>query len=307
MIIDVSVVIPVYNSDNSLFELTTRLMKTLITTNNSFEIILVDDGSQDTSWQSIVEISGKQRNVKGIRLSRNFGQHAAIRCGLESAKGRYIVVMDCDLQDVPEYVAELLREIKKGFDYVIAHRNIQFSSFPRRAMSMLFYSVYRLLTHSSYSHEFGNFGVYSRKVVDAILKFKEKNQSFGLLVSWTGFHKGVINVQRPERKYGQSSYSFGKLLTFALNTLISYSNRLLYAILTLGIIFALAAVAAAFFVFSRYLIFGITVAGWTSSILISLILGSMTLLSIGIVGIYISKVFEEIKERPIFLISDVTN
>jgi len=304
--IEVSVVIPVYQSEDSIQILCHRLNESFSTININYEIILVNDGSSDDSWP-IIELLAKQKNqIRGINLSRNFGQHYAIAAGLEYVRGAWVVVMDCDLQDTPEEIPKLYKKAIEGWDIVIGLRVSRQDSYFKKISSSLFYRIFSHLTNTKIDNRIGNFGIYSKKVIESIKKLNEQNRSFGLFVQWVGYKKTYIEVKHELRTFGKSSYTFRKLLSLATDSIVAHSNLLLINTIKVGILFAVLSFLIAFWLVIRFFIWNIPINGWTS-VMVSLYLTTGLIIgSIGITGLYIRKIFDQVKNRPLYIISDTT-
>ncbi|MDV3469680.1 glycosyltransferase family 2 protein [Stenotrophomonas sp. C3(2023)] len=299
---DVSVVIPVYGCRNCLEELVDRVGSALLPAAGSYEIILVDDNSPDNSWARIKELAERQPAVRGLRLSRNFGQHAAISAGLKFAAGQRMVVMDCDLQDVPEEIPNLLAALQGDVEVVLGQRIDRQDTWFKRTGSMLFYRTLGWLTDTRYDHTTANFGAYSRKVIDALNDMPETDRFLPLLVRWTGFKTVKVAVSHGLRTEGKSSYSLGKLLQMAGRIALSFSDKPLRLVMTAALM--IAAVAAGFAVFSvyRYSAGDVRVAGFTSIIASIWLVGSIIMGCIGVLGLYLGRVHGETKRRPRYLV-----
>lgn len=303
----ISVVIPCFQAELTIHELCDRLEVVLTQITTESEIILVDDGSIDATWESISQISKMNRSVLGIKLSRNFGQHNAITAGLAKSTGEWIVVMDCDLQDQPEEISKLYKKSQEGYEVVVGIRNARRDKLSKRISSVTFYWFFQRMAGIQFDKRIGNFGIYSKKVIKSILELKEQHRSFALMVLWAGFKRANVDIKHAERESGKSSYSFTHRTALALDSVVSHSNKLLYVSIRTGLMISIISVLlAGLFVF-RYLFFGITTQGWTS-LIISIYLTSGILLSgMGILGIYLGKVFNETKARPIYIVEALTN
>lgn len=302
----VSVVSPVFGCAPCLEELVDRIQASLSQLERDHEIILVDDGSPDNAWARIVEISEHRAEVRGLRLSRNFGQHAAITAGLKAATGEVIVVLDCDLQDVPEEIPELLMALTDGTDVVFATRAQRRDPLLKRIGSFAFYAALRWLTDSDYDHSVANFGAYNRKVIDTVLSMSEADGVFPLLVRWSGFKRVTVPVVHATRTHGRSSYSLRRLLRLALNIALSYSDKPLRMMVKFSAVFAAAALLIAAQSIYLYSVGDIQVAGFTSIIASIWLVGSAIVFCIGMVGLYLGRVYNEVKGRPRYIVSDVT-
>lgn len=303
----ISIVSPVYNAASLVPELTLQLTCELKKISENFEIILVDDRSTDESWAEIVKVCALHREVSAVRLSRNFGQHYAISAGLKRARGEWIIVMDCDLQDKPSEISKLFAEAQKGFDIVLARRALRKDSFWKRTTSKLFYGFLSYLTGSKQDSTIANFGIYNKKVIAAINAMPDTIRYFPTMVSWVGFKSTKVDVMHALRPDGESSYSLKKLLNLALDICLANSDKPLRLVVKIG--FSISAVG---FIYATYIAIQalrgeISVSGYASLLVSLWVLSGLIILIIGIVGLYVGKSFEGIKNRPIFLIDEVLN
>ncbi|KAB8317106.1 glycosyltransferase family 2 protein [Tolypothrix campylonemoides VB511288] len=303
----VSVVTPVYGCAGCLEALVERVKLALDGVGQPFELLLVDDGSPDRSWDRIRDLAMRFSEVRGLRLARNFGQHSAIAAGLAHSRGSHVVVMDCDLQDAPEEIPNLLAVARTGVDVVLAQRSMRRDGLAKRLASYGFHRILAWLTGVPQDHTVANFGVYSRKVVDALASMPEVERVFPLMVRWAGFPEARVPVVHAERASGRSGYSIGKLLRLALHIVLSYSDKPLRLVVKMGLTFAAAAVVIVCLSIWRYLVGDVQVAGFTSIIASIWLLGSVMILCIGLVGLYVGRLFNESKRRPSFLVRDDTS
>ena len=303
----ISVVVPVYMGDSFLEELYDRVRTAVTALASGWELILVNDASPDRSWEKIVDLCKRDPAVKGIGLSRNFGQHCAITAGLSRATGEWIVVMDCDLQDVPEEIAALFEKAQEGYDVVCARRVLRQDGFLKRMSSKLFYKVFGFLTDTKMDPSIANFGIYRRNVIDAVLSMGDSIRYFPVMIHWVGFRQCSIPVRHAERKSGKSSYSFLKLCSLATNTMLGFTDKPLRLSIFVGGFFAFFSLGmAAVYFFLAW--FGmITVHGFASIIFSIWFLGGVLLMSLGVCGIYIGKIFSQVKNRPVFIVAEEIN
>lgn len=299
-----SVVVPVYGCEGCIEELCARLRLALMGMGVTFEIVLVDDRSPDRSWSKIVAACEHFPEVKGVRLSRNFGQHIAITAGLAAAKGDYAVVMDCDLQDPPERIPDLYGKIKEGFDLVLAKRVTRTHSVGRVVGSKAYFFFMRRLSKGNFDSSFGTFSILSRKVINEFLRFGEKERHYLFVLRWLGFNVGVIEYDHSERFAGKSSYSLPRLIKHAFEGLFFQSTDLLKWIVTAGLTFSAAGIFSSLYVVMSYLIRGSS-PGWTSLIVLMLTCTGAILVSLGAVGLYIAKIFDQVKARPLYSVDVV--
>lgn len=300
----ISVVIPVYKADGCLDELYLRLKKALTNITKDYEIILVNDASPDESWEKIQSLNKADKNVKGINFSRNFGQHYAITAGLDYSTGDYVVVMDCDLQDQPEEIRKLYGELKNGYDVVFGRREKRRDSVLKRIHSKVFYLFYNYFTDSSFDSSVANFSISRKIVINNFRLLRERSRSFPLFINWIGFKIGYVKVQHSKRYAGKSSYTFRKLISLAMESIVSQTNKPLKLSVQLGFLLALVALIAAVILVVLRLSTEIKIEGWTSIIVSIFFSTGLILANIGIVGIYLGRVFEESKHRPLYIIRD---
>lgn len=271
---------------------------------DSFEIIMVDDASPDGAWRRINEIAAVHPAVRGLRLSRNFGQHAAISAGLHHARGDKIVVMDCDLQDLPEEIPALLDALQGDVAVALAQRVERRDSVFKRLGSWAFYRLLEWLTDSSHDHAIANFGAYRRDVIDAINAMPETDRFFPLLVRWTGFTAKSVQVSHGRRHDGRSGYSLRQLISLATNVALSFSDKPLRLVIRIGLVFALFALCVVVYSVYAYAVGDIQVAGFTSIIASIWLVGSSILSSVGVLGLYLGRLFNGAKGRPNFIIAE---
>jgi dolichol-phosphate mannosyltransferase len=304
---DISIVSPVYCCADCLRALCERIGATLAATGASYEIILVDDASPDAAWPVMRELAAADPRIKAVGLSRNFGQHSAIAAGLEHARGRWVVVMDCDLQDRPEEIAALYAKAQEGYDIVFAEREVRQDGWFKRTSSRAFIALLNWLSGADYDYRTANFGIYSRAVIDAVRSMGDRARFFPVMVRWTGFRRTSIPVQHDARGNGGSSYTLRKLLKLALDIMLSYSDKPLRLVATTGIVISLVALAMTAFSLYRYLHGDVTVAGYTSVIASMWLLAGVMLFCMGIIGLYVGRVFESVKFRPMFVVREKLN
>jgi len=300
----VSVVTPVYGCAGCLEDLADRVSMVLAARCDSFEIIMVDDASPDGAWRRINEIAAVQPTVRGLRLSRNFGQHAAISAGLHHARGDKIIVMDCDLQDLPEEIPALLDALQGEVAVALAQRVERRDSVFKRLGSWAFYRLLEWLTDSSHDHAIANFGAYRRDVIDAINAMPETDRFFPLLVRWTGFTAKSVQVNHGRRHDGHSGYSLRQLISLATNVALSFSDKPLRLVIRMGLVFALFALFIVAYSVYAYTAGNIQVAGFTSIIASIWLVGSAILSSVGVLGLYLGRLFNGAKGRPNFIIAE---
>ncbi len=300
-----SIVSPIYKAENFIDKLVFEIQKSMIALNVDYEIILVDDRSKDNSWQKMKELSQKNANIKSLRLSRNFGQHPAIIAGLSQAKGEWIIVMDCDLQDQPKEIVNLYNKAQEGFEVVQARRKNREDSFLKKLSSKLFSKVYGYFTDTKYDNEIANFGIYNKKVINSILEISDYIKFFPLFVEFVGFKSTSITVEHAPRDSGTTSYGFSKLVSLAFNTIISFSNKPLKLFVKFGMIISLISFCVGLYYIYQAIHNEIAVLGFTSIIVSIWFLSGVIITTIGVAGIYIGKIFDQTKNRPVYIIDEI--
>lgn len=302
-----SVVSPVYRAEQMVDLLVDRIKTVLEQITDNYEIILVEDCGPDNSWQKIVENAQKDERIKGIKLSRNYGQHYAITAGLDHSRGDWVIVMDCDLQDRPEEIPRLFAKAQEGYDVVLAKRYQRKDGYFKKLFSKVFYSVLSYLTGASIDHTVANFGIYSRKAIDAICKMRESIRYFPTMVRWVGYKSSSIEVKHAERAAGSTTYNIRKLFRLALDIMLNYSDKPLRITVQLGMAISIVSFIAAIIMVIRAVQGKIHVLGYASLIVSVWFLSGLIMLTLGVMGLYLGKTFEGVKRRPIYLISEKMN
>lgn len=302
----ISVVIPVFQAEAFLQELVERLDRVLLAISPVYEILLIDDGSVDRSWEQIESLSESSPNLKGIKLSRNFGQHYAITAGLDQAKGEWVVVMDCDIQDKPEEIPRLWHHAQRGYDVVLARRVDRQDTFIKRLTSKAFYRTLAYLTGSYQDETIANFGIYHQRVIREIVKMRESIRYFPTMIKWVGFKQTSIDIDHGARTEGSSNYSFKRLFNLGLDIMLAFSDKPLRLTVKLGLIVAITGFLFALFTLVKYLNNDIVIAGYASLIISVWVLAGFILTTLGMVGLYVGKIFEGVKNRPIYIIEKTT-
>ena len=305
--VTISVVIPVYGCDQLLVEIYDRLTITLKSIVEKYEIIFVDDCGAGNPWKIIQNIANKDDSVKGIKLSRNFGQHAAITAGLDESIGNWVVVMDCDLQDKPEEIGKLYEKAQSGVDIVFAQRIDRQDSFFKKSASRLFYRVLGYLTETKLDYSVANFGIYDRKVINAVLSMKEVHKFFPVMVRWVGFSSTSIKVSHAARECGDTTYTFRSLIALSFGVMLSFSDKPLRLIVKLGFIVSFVSAIYALSIVINVLLNGIAVAGWSSMMASLWLIFGILMSIIGVVGLYVGRTFDETKSRPVYIVDKQTN
>lgn len=301
----ISVVIPVYKCADCLHELYRRLVITLDKINSNFEIIFVNDASPQNDWEIIKELINHDSRVKGINLARNFGQHHAITAGLDLSIGKWIIVMDGDLQDQPEEIHKLYQKAQEGFEIVFGRRFNRQDGYFKKQCSRIFYKLFSYLTETKQDETIANYGIYHRKVIDTILIMRENLRYFPTAVRWVGFRSTSIDICHGRRNVGLSSYSFKKRLNLALNVIVAFSDKPLKIIAKLGATLAALSFGYAIYIFLLSITKNRPVEGWSSLMVSIWFLSGIIISILGISGLYISRTFDEVKKRPIYVIGEI--
>lgn len=301
--LEISVVIPTYKAELCLAELHARLTNCLNALGLEYEIIYVDDRSPDNSW-SVLEQLVIGSSARAIRLSRNFGQHAAIAAGLSRSRGKWAVVMDCDLQDPPEAIAKLYQKAQSGYDIVLAKRIRRQHSIYRKLTSKLFAALLRTLSTKQFSEDYGSLSIISRTVIDEYLKFTERGRHYILILLWLGFKSTFIEYEHGVRFAGKSAYTLQTLFKHAVQGIFFHSTIGLYFIIYTGFSLSLLGLVTGVSIWWCCMVHSIAgvIVGCGSVIALILFIGGTILLSNGVVGLYIAQAFEQVMNRPVFVI-----
>ena len=300
-----SIVLPAYNEEQIIEKTAGTIARLMENEDISYELVFVNDGSKDQTWERIKEASKKNSNIKGICFSRNFGKEGAVFAGLANASGDCVAVMDCDLQHPPETLITMYRLWEQGYQViegVKASRGRE--GFLHKFFAKTFYKIISNATGVDMSRA-SDFKLLDRAAVDEFLKLPERNVFFRALSSWVGFKTTYVEFHVQEREAGESKWSMKSLFKYAINNITSFSAVPMQVVTFCGVIFFLFAIVLA--VQSLYLYFsGRAVAGFTTVILLLLIIGSILMFSLGVIGYYLSKIYEEVKMRPRYIISEIT-
>lgn len=301
--VDLSVVVPVYACASCLSELHRRLTAVLSELVDRYEIVFVDDRARDGSWPMLQKLAAGDPNVVACRLSRNFGQQLAITAGLAECCGEYAIVMDCDLQDPPEFIPDLLAQARRGFDIVLANRRSDYHSGFRERANRFYFWLLGKVSGRKISGDPGSFSIVSRRVIDAFLSFKERDRHYLMVLNWLGFDLTTIDFDRAPRAIGRSSYTLRMLIAHAFSGLFFSTTRLLHFVIYVGIALAASAALLALFFVVHWMANGAT-PGWTSLIVVQLLVGGIITMCVGVTGLYIGKIFEASQQRPLYFIQD---
>lgn len=300
-----SILIPVYNDQEVLNELSTRLMNVLPNLSNNFEIVLIDDGSTDNSWLKIKDLKKANRHIVGVKLMRNFGQQNSIAAGLDYVSGDIVVIMDSDLQDKPEDIPKLIEALEKNdVSMAIARWKTRKNSFLKLFVSKLFYNVSKRITKIKHQPGLGVFRAIRKEVIDELKKYKEKTSTTLSLLYWIGVDYIAVELERDERFAGKSGYNLKKMLKLTLDRIFSFSMFPIRAAIYSGLIISVVSFLMGLFLIVRYLL-GSVAPGWTSIIVLILFLFGLNFLFLGIIGEYLGRIFLESKQRPKYIVKKV--
>ncbi len=297
---NLSVIIPIYNEEKIIEELYSRLEAACL---QSFELIFVNDGSRDNSFIKLLELCQNRPYAHYINLSRNFGHQIAVTAGLDICSGNKVVIIDGDLQDPPELIPELYRKMDEGFEVVYAkRRSRKGESFFKKITAKFFYKTLRSITQVDIPLDTGDFRIIDRKVVDALKKMPEKNKFLRGQISWIGFKQSAVLFDRDERRFGKSGYPLSKMLRFAMDGITGFSDKPLALVTRMGLWVSLISFLVIIYALYSHFLLERTITGWTSMIISSMFIGGIQLLSIGIIGEYISRINTNVQNRPLYII-----
>ena len=301
---EINVVVPVYGCGSCLETLHERLVQSLSRTGADWEIIYVDDCSPDESWNRLAGFAASDPRVRAFHMSRNFGQHAAITAGLAQSRGEWTVVMDCDLQDPPEEIPRLYEIARKGHDLVLTTRLRRAQNPFRKLAARVYFKARNFFFKTDIGSEYSTLSILSRKVVNAFLSVGDRDRQYMLILHWLGFRPAVLEIQHSSREAGHSSYTLGTLVRVALDGMFFQTTVLLRWIVYTGFAVAvLGALAAAGIVYS-YMVEN-PLPGWTSLSVLILLIGGFIIISTGISALYVGKIFDQVKGRPLYVIDRV--
>jgi polyisoprenyl-phosphate glycosyltransferase len=306
---EISIISPVYRAEKIVDELVHRIRNTMLRMEIPYEIILVEDGSPDGSWEKIAANASLYPEVKGIKFSRNFGQHYAITAGIRAAQGNYCVILDCDLQDNPDYIPELYARALAGNDIVFTTKKKRKHSILKNLSAGIFFKIFNYLTENKTARAdstVGNYSLLSRKAIDAFCQIKDTHRHYLMVLRILGFKTDYLEIKHDDRFEGKSSYTFSKLVAHAINGITSQSDKLLRISITVGFSCFALSILWVFTLLILYFTHGL-VPGYTSLMAVILLSTGLILMSIGIAGIYIGKIFEQVKERPLYFIDTKVN
>ncbi|WP_144213112.1 glycosyltransferase family 2 protein [Shewanella donghaensis] len=301
-----SIIIPMYNESESIDLLMNRVEKVLSTINDRCELVFIDDGSTDNTWEMLQQLKFTHSEHQCIKLSRNFGKESAMSAGLAQARGLAVILLDADLQDPPELIPQMLEAWRSGFEVVNMRRKKRLGeTWFKRFSAACFYRLMNWMSDSPVPENVGDFRLLSRQVVDHINAMPERNRFMKGILSWPGFTQTTIEFDRDPRSLGETKWNYGKLVGLAMDGITSFSFKPLRLATWFGGTIGLSSLIYGGWIVAKTLIYGETVAGYASMMAVQLFLAGIQLLALGLIGEYLGRVFMEVKQRPIFIIEDV--
>jgi len=302
---DLSIIIPVFNEEKNISLIYNRISDSISGITSNYEIIFINDGSMDATLDEILKLSKHDIRVYYINFSRNFGHQIAVTAGLDKSLGNKVVIIDGDLQDPPELIHDMYVKSNEGYDVVYAKRKVRKGeNLFKKVTAKLFYRTLRKLTSIDIPLDTGDFRLISRKVVDYLKQMPESNKFIRGQISWIGFKSTPIEFVRESRIHGKSGYPLSKMLKFAIDGITSFSDKPLQFVTKVGFTFSAIAFIVILYAIYSHFILNQTISGWTSMIISSMFIGGVQLISIGIIGEYVSRIHNNTRNRPLYIISD---
>ncbi len=307
-----SIVLPIYNEEEILPQLRQRLSATAARLRTerrlSVEILFVDDGSVDGSLGLLTSWAESDPDVRVLSFSRNFGHQAALTAGLDASSGDAVVMMDADLQDPPEVIPELLDKHAEGFDVVYARRTSrEGEGLFKRGSAWLFYRLMKALVHRELPADTGDFRLVSRRALDALLGMRERHRFLRGMSTWLGFSQAAVDYERPARAAGETKFSTPKMLRFAWDAAVSFSTLPMTLVTVWGSLVSLFGLGYLIYTIQRYFFFQDTVPGWATLVVLLCLIGGSILISLGIIGSYVGRIYDEAKGRPLYIVGRTIN
>ncbi|NND93406.1 MAG: glycosyltransferase family 2 protein [Flavobacteriales bacterium] len=304
---EISIVIPVYNEVGNIQPLYSALVDVLGSPDRSFEIIFVDDGSSDGTFEMIASIHTRDQRVRGFSLSRNFGHQTALFAGLKESRGDVVITMDGDMQHPPHVIPDMLEEYEHGYSIVNTRRiDSKRTGFFKKLTSRWYYKLINALSDVQIEPASADFRLMTREAVEAMLSMPERKRFTRGLVSWMGFHQSIIDYEVGERLEGKSKFTLFKMLRFGLDGVTSFSVKPLRIAFYIGTMISVLSILYGLYAIVIFLL-GHAVPGWTSLLVSILFIGGAILLSLGVVGEYVARIYNEVKRRPMYFIKDSTD
>jgi dolichol-phosphate mannosyltransferase len=300
-----SIIIPVYNEEEVIVHTYQRLNHVMKTINEPYELIFVNDGSRDKTYEKLEQLEATDSAVRVLDFSRNFGHQIAITAGMDHAQGQAIVVIDADLQDPPELIIDMIAKWKEGYDVVYAKRvSRKGETWFKKASASLFYRILHRLSDVDIPIDTGDFRLIDRQVADQLKEIREKNRFVRGLVSWVGFRQTAVEYERDERQYGETKYPLKKMIKLSVDGMTSFSIKPLKITSYLGVFSSVAGFLYMIYVLYLRVFTDDTITGWASAIIIQLFFSGITLIMLGIIGEYVGRIYDESKNRPIYILRE---
>ena len=303
--LEISIVIPLYNEEKNIRLMYDRLVSSILKITSNFEIIYVNDGSKDNSFLELVKLSKEDERVKYINFSRNFGHQIAVTAGLDYSKGAAVVIIDGDLQDPPEVIPEMYAKHKEGFEVVYGQRlKRKGDNFFKKITAKYFYRILKKITSINIPLDTGDFRLINQKIVKDLKNMPEQNKFLRGQIAWLGYRQTSVFFERDERKFGETGYPFSKMLKFALDGITGFSDVPLQFVTKTGIFISFISFLVILYAIFSHFILERTITGWTSLIISSMFIGGVQLISVGIIGEYISRINKNVQSRPLYIVSE---
>lgn len=300
-----SIVVPIYNEEPIITELHRRLSNAANAITPHYELIFVNDGSKDNSLLALQQLSTQDEHAFYINFSRNFGHQLAVTAGLDVARGEAVVIIDGDLQDPPELILEMYQKHKEGYDVVYAKRKQRKGeSVFKKVTAKMFYRILQRITSINIPLDVGDFRLIDKKVVEALKNMPEQNKFLRGQIAWLGFSSTHVLFDRDERKHGKTGYTFSKMMKFAMDGITSFSDKPLQFVSKLGFFISFISFLIILYACYSHFILDRTITGWTSLIISSMFIGGVQLISIGVIGAYISRINKNVQNRPLYIVAN---
>jgi polyisoprenyl-phosphate glycosyltransferase len=302
---EISIVVPLYNEEKNIRLMYDRLVSSILKITSNFEIIYVNDGSKDNSFLELVKLSKEDERVKYINFSRNFGHQIAVTAGLDYSKGAAVVIIDGDLQDPPEVIPEMYAKHKEGFEVVYGQRlKRKGDNFFKKITAKYFYRILKKITSINIPLDTGDFRLIDQKIVKDLKNMPEQNKFLRGQIAWLGYRQTSVFFERDERKFGETGYPFSKMLKFALDGITGFSDVPLQFVTKTGIFISFISFLVILYAIFSHFILERTITGWTSLIISSMFIGGVQLISVGIIGEYISRINKNVQNRPLYIVRE---
>lgn len=300
-----SLIVPVYNEQNSIPLFLESVTPTLDTTSLNYEIIFINDGSQDLTWEVLLKQAEKNPQIKLLNLSRNFGKEIALTAGLQHASGDAAIPIDCDLQDPPELIPAMLEKWQEGYDVVLAKRKSRsHDSRTKRWSASLYYKILSLLSETDIPQNVGDFRLIDKKVLRVLNQYPERARFMKGIFASLGFKEYVLEFERPDRAEGQAKQNYYKLYQLAVEGIVSFTSIPLKLWSFLGVTIAFLSLTYGLYLIFKTMILGVDVPGYASIMVVQLFMSGIILLSLGVIGEYLSRIFTEVKARPLYIVME---